>query len=163
LQKDLESLNCVRSDPERQCSTAPEGQRHLFDVILHRSHCRQDPTWQARPGGEYWDALKPLQLHGLDLSRTIIIDKSKQKIVPEEQKVLVVLPEWDGTAAFRKRESENVADIDRNQLPLMLIVTKLLLKHLGPGSGIQDTAEAVPFIQAALLEVCHQHCPILWL
>jgi hypothetical protein len=93
-------------------------------------------------------------MHGLDISRTVILDKTAKKIIPEEQKVLVLLPEWDMEAYAKRGETETDVDKDCDQLPLMLIITKLLLAHLGPGSSVEDTADVVPSIQQALDEVC---------
>lgn len=52
--------------------------------MLHRDHCWPDPNWTARPGGEPWSTIKPLQTHGCDLSRTLLVDNEAWKAADGE-------------------------------------------------------------------------------
>ena len=57
------------------------GEGALFDFVLTRQHCRPDAEWRARAGGNEWDTVKPLALHGFDVRRTVLFDDSVRKVL----------------------------------------------------------------------------------
>ncbi|KXZ49555.1 hypothetical protein GPECTOR_20g409 [Gonium pectorale] len=69
--------------------------RLLFGRILHRDHCRPDPTWRDRPDGREWDTVKPLAQHGLPLARCLLLDNERRKSAPGEEGNMLVLPTWE--------------------------------------------------------------------
>lgn len=65
-----------------------------------------------REGGREWDTVKPLALHNLDLSQTVLVDNEGHKAYEAEGRNMVVLPEWrgqEGESALRPRVTEGVA------------------------------------------------------
>ena len=132
-------------------SSAPG--RHIFEIILHRSHCRPDPGWQAREGGRDWDTVKPLRVHGLDPARTVIIDDSARKILPEDLACLVQVPLFDAAAVAAARESALHLDRAAGNLPLMRMLCVLLVDTLGGGAGNADVRVALPALRDALAQV----------
>jgi hypothetical protein len=68
----------------------------LFEVVLTRNHCRPDPAWMLRADGNIWDTVKPLALHGLDLSRSVLLDDSPCKALTSELQNVVLLPTFHG-------------------------------------------------------------------
>ena len=132
-------------------SSAPNSQ--IFEIILHRSHCRPDPGWQAREGGRDWDTVKPLRVHGFDPARTVIIDDSARKILPEDSACLVQVPLFDAAAVAAARDSALHVDRATGQLPLMRMLCALLVDMLGGGAVGANVRVSLPALRDAFEQV----------
>jgi hypothetical protein len=151
---------CVQAELARQRvvrysrnAVAPSGHRFLFDLILHRSHCREDPTWKSRPGGRGWDTVKPLALHGFDTRRTVIVDDSPRKILAEEAELLVTIPAYDQARVDARAEGHLNGDAAAGRLPFLRMLVVLLVQMMGVSSGGGPAAEAVLRVRAAVHRV----------
>lgn len=69
---------------------APEDS--LFQLFLTRDYCVPDTEWHQREGGKPHDTVKPIAAHGLDLTRTILIDDSLRKVLAAERGNSLELP-----------------------------------------------------------------------
>lgn len=134
-------------------AVAPSGHRFLFELVLHRSHCREDPTWKTRPGGRDWDTVKPLALHGFDLRRTVIVDDSPRKILAEEAELLVTIPVYDQARVDAGTEGHLDGDAAACRLPFLRMLVVLLVQTMGTDSGDRRAAEGVLRVRAAVQRV----------
>ena len=68
----------------------------MFDVVLHREHCVLAKTLGLqRPGGNYWDTIKPLEKYFAGHpGGYCLVDDSPHKSMPAEQSSMIVVPEW---------------------------------------------------------------------
>lgn len=57
------------------------------------------------PGGKEWDTVKPLDLNGLDVTHTLLVDNELDKAYAGEEGSLVIVPTWEGLAGERSRSS----------------------------------------------------------
>lgn len=83
---------------------------HLFEVALPRQYCHPDETWQDRSDGKPYDTAKPLAAHGFDLSRTILLDDSERKILPDEKMNGLIVPPFlaCSDAGFLEEAEESI-------------------------------------------------------
>ena len=155
---------------------------NLFEVVLCRNHCVADTNWQQRASGRKWDTLKPLSTNGFDLSSTILIDDSAQKVSPGESANLILLPTFVGTGqpvqpapeAFHAAAAQQQAlqpqpwgwpadesDVaQQGGAPIMRSLCVLLLQEVGLLEQGADVRDALPAVRRALNEVCRQpHVP----
>ena len=51
--------------------------------------------WEARPGGQLHDTLKPLAANRLDLRSTLLIDNEAHKGASGEEANMIALPTWE--------------------------------------------------------------------
>lgn len=59
---------------------------------MPRQYCAPDETRHQRPDGKFYDTVKPLADHGLDLSRTVLLDDSARKVLPDESMNALIVP-----------------------------------------------------------------------
>lgn len=64
----------------------------LFQVVMPRHYCIPDETRHTRHDGKHYDTVKPLGAHGLDLSRTVLLDDTARKILPDEKMNGLIVP-----------------------------------------------------------------------
>lgn len=57
--------------------------------------------WRTVPGGSEWDTTKPLDLNGLDATRTLLVDNELNKAHKGEEGSIVILPTWEGLPGER--------------------------------------------------------------
>lgn len=67
------------------------GAHGLLSIVFHRKHCVPDPNWQTREGGKRWSTIKPLAVHGLELTRTLLIDNEAYKAAAGERFAILQL------------------------------------------------------------------------
>lgn len=151
------------STPKRPGLPAAGGA--FFSALLDRAYCRPDPNWRSRPGGHCHDSVKPLGLHGFDPRRTIIVDDSLRKILPDEQTNAVIVPKYvtaadpacatephDAPLPLREpEEGEDPLGVPC-QLPVLRALTALLLHHVAGVSG--DVRPALQALRTDLEQVC---------
>jgi NLI interacting factor-like phosphatase len=137
----------------------------FFEIVYSRNHCRPDHNWKQRPGGRFFDTVKPLALHSLDLARTIIIDDTARKILPEEATNALLVPPFFAASdpGFVEETDDCIAGEQRRQryrrtpgpvkppggetpataaakpphphLPVLRAVCSLLLHHIAAADG----------------------------
>lgn len=66
--------------------------KSLFSIFLTREQCAPDSNFSKRPDWQPFDTVKPIEAHGFDLTRTMIIDDSLRKILEYELDNGVVIP-----------------------------------------------------------------------
>jgi hypothetical protein len=165
----LKSLGYCRSPPkhiaagatQRGAARSTGNPVPVFEVVLERSCCRADPNWQQR-GGNEWDTVKPLQLHRIDLARTILVDDSARKLLPEEVSNCILVPGYEADspaesastlrppvgqgAAWRRRDGEGP--------PVLRMLCVLLREAVRQMAGTSDMRAVLPGLQRQLDEVC---------
>lgn len=158
----LQTFMEFHSVPKRDGDLAVPGA--LFALVLDRSFCRPDPGWQRRPGGRPHDSIKPLAAHGFDPARTIIIDDSLRKILPDEHGSAIIVPEYvtaaDPACASEPhdtplpvREPDGTEDplTIPCQMPVLRVLACLLLHHVRGVDG--DIRPALEHVRADLEQV----------
>jgi hypothetical protein len=83
--------------------------RSFFEVVIDRDFCAPDPDPHARPDGNEWDVVKPLARHGLDLTRTVLVDHNSWKAVASERNNMLLLPEFK-LPSLRSGQSDSEVD-----------------------------------------------------
>ncbi|MEW5298462.1 MAG: hypothetical protein WDW36_001583 [Sanguina aurantia] len=76
----------------------PRTVQQLFPIVYHRAQTLPNPQWRTRPGGKEWDTVKPLDLNGLDVTHTLLVDNELDKAYAGEEGSLVIVPTWEGLA-----------------------------------------------------------------
>eukprot|EP00892_Ulva_mutabilis_P011178 jgi/Ulvmu1/8432/UM043_0010.1 len=120
----------------------------LFSLVLDRQFCRPDPHWHTRDDGEPHDSMKPLDAHGFDPARTVLIDDSFTKIHPHEHANAVILPSYTVSADPELATEPHDALLPRHdpdgaedplhiprQLPVLRALVALLLAHVAGTEG----------------------------
>jgi hypothetical protein len=132
--------------------TQPQaGASNIFQIILHRAHCRPDSNWAARPDGRSHDSIKPLALHGINLSRTIIIDDAARKIVPEEASCALVVPEYrDSTRFVECDDAFETKGGAVTKVPVLRALCHALLATLGTAGPEVDVRPHLTTVRSAL-------------
>lgn len=93
--------------------------------------------WRMVPGGTEWDTTKPLDLNGLDSTRTLLVDNELYKAHRGEEDSIVMIPTWEALAG----EGSGLHNA-RMGVPLTSAVNTfcltLLGSHQGEGPSLRD-------------------------
>ena len=65
------------------------------NALLIASFACLPSQWEARPGGQLHDTLKPLAANRLDLRSTLLIDNEAHKGASGEEANMIALPTWE--------------------------------------------------------------------
>jgi hypothetical protein len=70
------------------------GIHQLEEYLRQHSASPAQAPLQQRSGGNVWDVVKPLKQHGLNLSRTILVDHNSWKSTQGEEHNMLLIPEY---------------------------------------------------------------------
>lgn len=138
---------------------------HLFTLVLDREFCRKDPNWRHRPDGSPHDSVKPLDAHGFDPSRTMLVDDSLRKILPHEHANAVILPAYtaaedpslasephDAMLPMRAAHAHEGPPAAPRKAPVLRALVALLLAHVAGCDG--DIRPGLRLVREGLQQVC---------
>lgn len=90
---------------------------------MARHYCKPDDNWQTRKDGRPYNTVKPPAEHGLDLARTILMDDSECKTLPNEKSNGLILPSYFPYSHpdFVEETGETIRRWGAQQLELILL------------------------------------------